>query len=483
VSSCSLCLSTYFRIHMNKETVTAKQQVNIIGGGAAALFLACQLDPKKFSVTIYEKNAALARKFLVAGKGGFNLTHSEDAKQFIEKYHPKEKLQAVFQQFDNVYFMQWLNSIGIKTIVGSSKRVFPTKEMKPIEVLKAIESVLKKNGVEVRYGVEFKGWGKDGVVEFIETRPSTSSGSALSTSSGSALSTSSGSALSTSSGSALSTSSGSALSTSSGSALSTSSATNCSMLREPQHPNTITIFALGGSSWKVTGSDGKWQDEFKKMGIETVPFQASNCAFKVEWSSEVKNKLDGKALKNVAFSCGSKKVLGESVITQFGIEGSGVYPLSRAVRMELEKNKKAIISVDLKPELSTEKILALLKNRSNLSVKEVLIDQVKLSDTAFQLIKLSTSKEEYNSEEVLCNYIKNFPITVLGLAPIDEAISTVGGVAWDELNEHFELKKIPGTYCIGEMLDWDAPTGGYLLQMCFSMGFGLGNYLNRKYSF
>lgn len=420
---------------MNKETVTAKQKVNIIGGGAAALFLACQLDPKKFKVTIYEKNAALARKFLVAGKGGFNLTHSEDAKQFIEKYHPKEKLQNVFQQFDNVYFVNWLNSIGIETIVGSSKRVFPIKEMKPIEVLKAIENVLKKNGVELKYGVEFIGWGKDGVVEFIETHPSAPLRQAQD-----------------------------------------------KLHRVTNSDECITIFALGGSSWKVTGSDGKWQDEFKKMGIETVPFQASNCAFKVEWSSEVKKKLDGKALKNVAFSCGSKKVLGESVITQFGIEGSGVYPLSRDVRNELEKNKKAIISVDLKPELSNEKILALLKNRSNLSMKEVLMDQVKLSDTAYQLIKLSTSKEAYNSAEVLCDFIKNFPITVVGLAPIDEAISTVGGVSWDELKENFELKNIPNTYCIGEMLDWDAPTGGYLLQMCFSMGFGLGDYLNRKYS-
>jgi uncharacterized flavoprotein (TIGR03862 family) len=419
-----------------------KQHIFIVGGGASALFLACKLDPLKFSVCIYEKNAALARKFLVAGKGGFNLTHSENAKQFVQKYEPIEKLEPIFKAFDNVDFMEWLNSAGIRTSVGSSKRVFPEKQFKPVDVLKTLEKILQKNKVEIKFGVEWKGWDENENLifsrgnEMLQIRslhfgnPSTGSKQRLS---------------------------------------------------NPLNDPPIVVFALGGNSWKVTGSNGLWKTYFEEQGISVIPFQASNCAYKVEWDQALINKLEGKALKNVVFGCDGKTRLGEAVITRFGIEGSGVYPLSSAVRGELQKNGTAVLSIDLKPELTSASCLSKLNNKGGLSIKDVLEKEIKLSDTAFQLIKLSTSKEEYQSPAILSERIKNFKITITGLAPIDEAISTVGGIPFEELSLELELIKMPRHYCIGEMINWDAPTGGYLLQMCYSMGSYLASYLNKKF--
>lgn len=322
--------------------------------------------------------------------------------------------------------MAWLKSIGIQTYVGTSNRVFPKKGTKPIDVLKAIEQELKKNNVEIKFRYEWKGWNAAGDLVFEKTLAS-------------------------------------------------------GALEKQCVNSNIAIFALGGSSWKVTGSNGKWLNYFEERGIETVPFQASNCAFKVEWSEEIKKKLVGAPIKNAVFSCCYKTIKGEAVITEFGIEGSGVYPLSGDIREGLAKNDKQILNVDFKPELSVEKALEILNHKTDLSIKDVLTTKIKLSDTAFQLIKLSSTKIDYQSPQFLVQLIKNFPITITGLAPIDDAISTVGGIPFTELNNNFELKKMPNTFCIGEMVDWDAPTGGYLLQMCFSMGFYVGKMLNDKF--
>jgi uncharacterized flavoprotein (TIGR03862 family) len=392
--------------------------------------LACKLDPEKFDVSIYEKNAALARKFLVAGKGGFNLTHSENAKQFVQKYEPQEKLKTIFQAYDNANFVEWLNSAGIKTIIGSSKRVFPEKQYKPVDVLKTLEKILKKNKVEIKFGCEWKGWDDKWNLIFKKEE----------------------------------------------------------VLRQAQQPlsdqlngRPIVVFALGGNSWKVTGSNGQWIDYFKEKGISITPFQASNCAYKIDWENALIKKLEGHALKNVVFNCGGKTRPGEAVITQFGIEGSGVYPLSSAVREELRKYGKAVLHIDLKPELTGEYCANELKNKGDASIKEVLEKKIKLSNTALQLVKGSTNKEEYQSPDVLAGRIKNFRITITGLAPMDEAISTVGGIPFDELTSQLELKKMSRHYCIGEMIDWDAPTGGYLLQMCYSMGSYLAAHLNEEF--
>ena len=396
-----------------------KQNIVIIGGGPASLMLACSLDANKYNISLYEKNAAIGRKFLVAGKGGFNLTHSEEISQFAERYHPKEFIQPFLDHFSNIDFKNWLKSIGIETYVGTSKRVFPVKGIKPIEVLQHIEKQLEKNKATIFYNHLWQGWKNDellfsnqGEVKIVKA--------------------------------------------------------------------DIIVFALGGASWKVTGSDGNWTNYFNNKGIDIKPFYPSNCAYEVNWERAFIRAHHGQALKNCEFSCGSIKRKGEAVITEFGVEGSGIYPLSPEIRKQLLHNKSASIQIDFKTDLSLEEIKNRLENKGKLSIKDVLEKKINLSTTQIELLKLISSKEEYNNVDFLCQLIKSYPLNLVDFAPLDEAISTVGGIALNEVNHHLELKKIPNHYCIGEMLDWDAPTGGYLLQACFSMGKFLANKLNEK---
>ncbi len=397
----------------------SKQSIAIIGGGPASLMLACSLDASKFNISIYEKNAALGRKFLVAGKGGFNLTHSETVEQFVERYHPKEFIEPFLKHFSNSDFRDWLKSIGIETYVGTSKRVFPIKGIKPIEVLNAIESVLKKNNVSIHYNHEWKGWNKNDLLfsNNAETKVIKSD---------------------------------------------------------------IVVFALGGASWKVTGSAGDWISHFEEKGIQINSFYPSNCAYKINWNQELAKQISGHALKNCAFSCGTMNKKGEAILTDFGIEGSGIYALSREIRTQLIENQKAKLFIDFKPELSLQEIQSRFENKGKLSIKDVLEKKINLSLVQIQLLKYQTTKEEYNQPEIISQLIKKFPLILIDFAPIDDAISTVGGICLEEVNENLELKKLRNYYCVGEMLDWDAPTGGYLLQACFSMGKFVADKLNHS---
>jgi uncharacterized flavoprotein (TIGR03862 family) len=396
----------------------SKQNATIIGGGPASLMLACSLDASKFDISIYEKNAALGRKFLVAGKGGFNLTHSEALPQFIERYDPKHFIEPFLKHFSNSDFSNWLKSIGIETHVGTSKRVFPVKGIKPIEVLNAIEAVLEKNNVSLYYNHEWKGWSNEQLI----FQTSNNQIAVITT--------------------------------------------------------DIVVFALGGASWKVTGSDGSWAKYFNNKGIKTNEFFPSNCAYKINWSSNFIKTQQGQALKNCEFSCGNISRKGEAVVTEFGIEGSGIYALSPEVRQQLIENKSATIYIDFKPDLLADEIKNRLENRGKLSIKDVLEKKINLSSIQIELLKLTSSKEEYNDYLFLSRLIKSCPLHIVDFAPMDDAISTVGGISLSEINENLELKKFTNHYCIGEMLDWDAPTGGYLLQACFSMGKFLADKLN-----
>jgi uncharacterized flavoprotein (TIGR03862 family) len=398
----------------------SKQNIAIIGGGPASLMLACSLDANKYAISIYEKNAALGRKFLVAGKGGFNLTHSEELSQFAERYYPKEFMEPFLNHFSNTDFRNWLKFIGIETYVGTSKRVFPIKGIKPIEVLNAIETVLKKNNVSVYYNYEWKGWNNEQLT-FQTSNNQTSNITA-----------------------------------------------------------DIIVFALGGASWKVTGSEGNWTSYFNEKGINTHTFYPSNCAYQINWNADFIKNHQGSPLKNCEFTCGHISRKGEAVITEFGIEGSGIYPLSPEIRKQLIQNKFANIQIDFKPDLPLEEIIERLENKGKSSIKEVLEKKINLSTTQIELLKRSSSKDEYSNVQFLSELIKSYPLHITGFAPMDDAISTVGGIALDEVTDSLELKKLPNHYCLGEMLDWDAPTGGYLLQACFSMGKFLADKLNTK---
>lgn len=394
-----------------------KRSIFIIGGGPASLALASFLDPAKFNITIYEKNKSMGRKFLVAGNGGFNLTHSESIEQMIQRYSPQGFLDDSLNYFDNVDLRNWLLEMNIPTYIGSSKRVYPEKGIKPIEVLNALLKRINQNQVEIKFDYKWNGWSESGDLVFENQE----TGSA-----------------------------------------------------------DFTVFALGGGSWKVTGSDGNWLDSFARRGIEVVNFQPSNCSYEVNWSSEVIDKFAGAPLKNIALSCGDLSQKGELVLTEFGLEGNAIYALSPEIRKELNCDGKAIVYLDIKPTLSEEQVYAKLISSTFKNTGEKIRKSLKLSPVQYTLLKLHTSKETYTDNALLAKAIKNLRIELVGVAELDEAISTVGGVSLAAISNQFELQSLSNHFCIGEMLDWDAPTGGYLLQACFSMGAKLAFILNER---
>lgn len=394
-----------------------RKSVAIIGGGPAAILLSAFLDEKKYTITIYEKNKTLGRKFLVAGKGGFNLTHSEPINDFIERYTPPSFLKEALTAFSNQDLRDWLNSISIPTFIGSSKRIYPEKGIKPIEVLNTILNVLDKKGVIINYNHTWRGWSDSNELIFN---------------------------------------------------------TGTSVKAD------YTIFALGGGSWKVTGSDGSWLKPFEQKGIEVKPFQASNCGYKINWPTQFITKYEGNPLKNIAISCANQQQKGEVVVTKFGLEGNAIYALSPNIREVLNPKQKASITLDLKPALTIEKVLEKLKSSPLKNTTDTLKIHLKLSSVQIGLLKTIISKEDFLNSETLTHSIKNLKLEVVGTTPIDEAISTVGGISLNAVDENFELNNLPNAYCIGEMLDYDAPTGGYLLQSCFSMGVCLSKYFNKQ---
>jgi uncharacterized flavoprotein (TIGR03862 family) len=397
-----------------------KKSVAIIGSGPAALMLAATLNETFFDVTIYEKNYAPARKFLVAGDGGFNLTHSEDIEQFVTRYTPPLFLEESLRSFTNVDLCNWLKQIGIETHVGTSKRIFPVKGIKPIDVLNAILNELKKKNVQLKTRHEWKGWNNKN--ELIIEHDA----------------------------------------------------------EEFFVKADIVVFALGGASWAKTGSDGGWAKLFSQKGIRTIPFQASNCAYQIKWGDNFLKQAEGKSLKNISIICNDIEKKGEAVITKFGLEGGAVYALSPQIREQLNKNKTATIFIDLKPSLPIDLIKDKLILKQNKTLTTNLKEGLKLNQTQIALLKSVLSKEEFINTNALAHNIKKLPLQIISAAPVDEAISTVGGISLQEVDDWFQLKKLPNHYAVGEMLSWDAPTGGYLLQACFSMGGFLGKHINTE---
>jgi uncharacterized flavoprotein (TIGR03862 family) len=394
-----------------------KKSIAIIGGGPAALLCASFLDAEKFDITLYEKNKTLARKFLVAGKGGFNLSHSEPIVQMIERYTPSYFLKDTLLEFDNSDLRDWLETIGIPTFIGSSKRIYPEQGIKPIEVLNSILKVLKKKNVKFQFEHTWTGWDENNYLLF-----------------------------------------------------------NSDLKVQADH----TIFSMGGSSWKKTGSDGIWMNLFQAKGMEVLPFEVSNCAFGVDWKEELILKHEGSPLKNITISCADKSQKGEVVLTRFALEGNAIYALSPQIRQALKTNKKASIFIDFKPTVSLADLKSKFKKSIFKKTSEILKKDLNLSTVQIALLKSYVSKEIFLNPSSLMDQIKHLRIEITSFAQLDEGISTVGGIDLNAVDENFQLKNIPNNYCIGEMLDWDAPTGGYLLQACFSMGVYVARHLNEK---
>ncbi|QXP74571.1 TIGR03862 family flavoprotein [Tenacibaculum sp. AHE15PA] len=393
-----------------------KKSIAIIGGGPSALFAAAFLDTNKFDVTIYEKKKSLGRKFLVAGDGGFNLSHGEAIHKMITRYTPTSFLKNALLNFTNDDLRNWLLSIAIPTFVGSSNRIYPEKGIKPITVLTNIKQFLSHKNIQFVYNYEWKGWNDKSELIFNENKI---------------------------------------------------------------NKVDYTIFSLGGASWKITGSEGNWTDSFKEKDINTLPFLPANCAYNINWKSDFISKNEGQPLKNIALSCLDKKQKGELVITKFGLEGNAIYALSPQIQSQLSANIKPVIYLDLKPMFTFTEVAKKINN-SHLRTTDILKKILKLSAPQIALLKTVLTKEEYINKNSIAEKIKALPLVIESAAPLNEAISTTGGIPLSEVNENFELKKLKNNYCIGEMLDWNAPTGGYLLQACFSMGASIAKHLNEK---
>lgn len=391
------------------------KNVTIIGGGPAALILAAQLDRQKYKVTLCEKKKTVGRKFLVAGEGGLNLTFSSSLEALVEQYSPSEFMDSIIRQFTNEDLRNWFNSLGVATFVGSSNRVFPKQGIKPIEVLKKIVEDISTKEIEFRLGTKWTGWNAEGHLCFEKSEDVVAD---------------------------------------------------------------IVVFALGGASWKVTGSDGTWRETFEARGVNVQPFRAANCAFEVDWDKHFITTHQGKPLKNIALRYNGHFAKGELVVSKFGLEGNAIYALSQKIQESLLTEPSVVIHLDLKPTMTVEQIKAKYKKSPRTKVTDILKKDLNLDRTSIGLLKQFSDKDTFLNADLLAEIIKSVPIVIQSADELDKAISSLGGIDLEEIDKHFQIKKIPNSYAIGEMLDWYAPTGGYLLQGCFSMGFALAKYLN-----
>lgn len=379
----------------------------LIGAGPANLMAAEVLATAGHHVLIFERNKAAARKFLVAGHGGFNLTHNEPIDEFVAKYDAVY-VKDIVRKFDNQATIQWLNDLGITTYVGSSGKIFPTKDIKPIQVLQVWLKRLASLNVTIHFGCTMMDFDNNSVT--IENNEGIS-----------------------------------------------------------KHHFDRLILGLGGKSWAKTGSDGMWEYLLDSKGINITTLEPANSGYK---TVEDYTAMEGMVLKNIAVHYDNIERKGEIVFTNYGIEGAPIYFTNRYVRKAGFVNE---IYLDLKPNLSQEDIIKKLS--INKPISTILKENLNLKGASLSLLK-ALDKATFNDKKQLAANIKRYPITIKDYRPIDEVISTAGGVAIDNLNTDLSLKHYPNVYINGEMLDWEAPTGGYLLQACFSLGRYIGIKIN-----
>ncbi|WP_374086197.1 TIGR03862 family flavoprotein [Methylomicrobium lacus] len=391
-------------------------QVAIIGGGPAGLMAAEALSLAGVQVDVYDAMPSVGRKLLLAGIGGLNITHSEAYDTFCARYGERRpQLQAVLDQLPPSALRAWVHGLGIDTFVGSSGRVFPT-QMKAAPLLRAWLHRLRSAGVRLHVRHRWLGWDADGALRFANP------GGEISL--------------------------------------------------KPQ----ATVLALGGASWPKLGSDGAWVPWLKARGVEIAPLQSANCGFEVAWSAHLRDKFAGAPLKSVALSFTdargrSERRQGEMVISARGVEGSLIYAFSQRLREHLNVHGSATFTLDLAPGRDAERVLAEVSQpRGARSLSSHLQSRVGLAGVKVALLHEVLGKAQFADAATLAATIKALPITVRATLPIAEAISTAGGVRFDSLDQNLMLTALPGVFVAGEMLDWEAPTGGYLLTACFATG-------------
>ncbi|MDR5755327.1 TIGR03862 family flavoprotein [Caballeronia sp. LZ035] len=398
--------------------------VAVVGGGPAGLMAAEALAAGGARVDVYDAMPSVGRKFLMAGKGGMNLTHSEPADAFLARYGARQPdIAPLLARFDAAALRTWVHELGVETFVGSSGRVFPT-DMKAAPMLRAWLHRLRGAGVTFHMRHRWLGWAEDGA-----------SVSRFATPAG-----------------------------------------------EKQVRHDALILALGGASWPQLGSDGGALPLLAARGVEVRPFKPSNCGFDIGWSEHFSSRFAGEPLKSVAIGLPGTDGetawrVGECLVTAQGIEGSLIYALSAPIRERIaaSEGRGATVLLDLVPQLSAERVRdEVLHPRGARSMSSHLHSRLHLTGAKAGLLRECLTKDEFADLDTLAARIKALPLRVLRPRPIAEVISSAGGVAFEALDARSMLTALPGVFCAGEMLDWEAPTGGYLLTACFASGLVAG---------
>lgn len=385
-------------------------KVEIIGGGPAGLMAAEQLLAGGLRVELYDAMPTVGRKFLMAGKGGLNITHSEPSAQFLARFGKhRADMEPMLAGFGAEALRAWVHDLGVETFVGTSGRVFPA-EMKAAPLLRAWLRRLRAAGLTLHMRHRWLGW--DGA----SLRFATPEG-------------------------------------------------------EITTDADAVVLAMGGGSWPELGSDGAWIDPLKTRGVEIAPLQPSNCGFDASWSPYFREHYAGQPVKPVVASFGYIKRQGEFVVTDTGVEGGLIYVLSAPARDTIAAKGKAVITLDLAPTRDEKRLLAeLSRPRGKNSLSNYLRKFAGLDGVKAGLLREVLAPADFDNAERLVAAIKAFPLTLRAPRPLAEVISTAGGVRFSGLDGNLMIRALPGVFCAGEMLDWEAPTGGYLLTACFASG-------------
>ena len=404
--------------------------VAVIGGGPAGLMAANTLLDQGIRVKLFDAMPSLGRKFLMAGKSGLNLTHAEPFETFITRYGDQQTtLSPWLKQFGPNEIQDWATALGVETFVGSSGRVFPM-EMKAAPLLRAWLHQLRSKGLKTYMRHRWCGWNSDGLLSFQTAEQDV-----------------------------------------------------------VIHPQAV-LLALGGASWPQLGSNGQWQDDMLKRKIAFNPFTPANCGLNYPWSDYLKEHHAGDAIKSVRLSLKtaegknlSKK--GDFVLSRYGIEGSLVYHFASEVYKIISNSKEASLQLDLSPDRNEQALtLALSKPRGSHSFAKHLQRTCGIKGIKAKLLRELVPEIQSLPAQQLAKHIKSLTLKIKSTRPLTEAISSAGGISFDALDEHLMLKELPGVFCAGEMLDWDAPTGGYLFSACFATGraagLGIAHWLASK---
>ncbi len=385
----------------------------VVGAGPAGLMAAEVLALAGRRVLVYDGAPSPARKFLIAGRGGLNLTHSEPFERFMTRYGAAaERLRPAIERFSPETLRGWSAALGEATFVGSSGRVFPGS-FKATPLLRAWLRRLDALGVALRARRRLVGFGQAGRLRFASPEG----------------------------------------------------------VEEVEA--AAVVLALGGASWPRLGADGAWVEILRSAGIEVASLRPANCGFLVDWSPAFARRFAGQPLKAIALRHGKRCARGEAMIAARGVEGGAVYALSAPLRDAIEADGSAILTIDLKPDVTLETLAKRLRRRRpGQSLSTHLRKAAGLAPVAIALMR--EAGDVPDEPDALAARLKALPLRLLAPAPIERAISSAGGVAWREIDETFMLKKLPGVFVAGEMIDWEAPTGGYLLQACFATGAAAG---------